>query len=158
MKTRREAREWVMKVLYAQELSGHSLAQATEQLHPQNARESLLTFAQELADRADRTREQLDQTIKEHADRWDLERIAFLDRIILRMAICEILFFPDIPPRVTINEAIEIAKKYSTEKSDKFINGILDAVLHQHQPGGDPTNGKKANSKKLKHKATDRSG
>lgn len=158
MKTRREAREWVMKVLYARELSGHSLEQATEQLHPRNAREPLLTFAQELADRADRTREQLDQTIKEHADRWDLERIAFLDRIILRMAICEILDFPDIPPRVTINEAIEIAKKYSTEKSDKFINGILDAVLHQHKTGGDPAIGKKANSKKLKHEATDRSG
>ena len=157
METRRDAREWVMQVLYALELSGHSLEQVTEQLHPQGAREPLLKFAHELAGQSDRHRDQLDQAIREHADKWDLERIAVLDRIILRMAICEILHFPDIPPRVTINEAIEIAKKYSTEKSDKFINGILDAVLHQHDLGGKPTEKSKKREKQNAVKATNRS-
>jgi N utilization substance protein B len=157
MKTRRDAREWAMQVLYALEFSGHSLEQVTEQLHPQDAREPLLKFAHELADRTEQFREPLDQAIKEHADKWDLERIALLDRIILRMAICEILHFSDIPPRVSINEAIEIAKKYSTEKSDKFINGILDAVLHQHTLGGEHTSKSKKHKKQSEEKATDRS-
>lgn len=56
-------------------------------------------------------------------------RIALIDKILLRMAICELLYFPDIPPKVSINEAIEIAKEFSTAGSGKFINGILDAIL-----------------------------
>lgn len=131
MKTRREAREWVMKVLYAHEFSGNPLEIVVEQLQPPSNREAQMKFALDLAFRMNQQREYLDKIIQEHADKWKLERIAALDRIILRMAICEILFFEDIPAKASINEAIEIAKKYSTEKSSKFINGILDAVLHQ---------------------------
>ena len=91
----------------------------------------MLEFAQELAGRSNELATKLDQIIANHVEKWELERIARLDHIILRMAICEIRFFDDIPPKVAINEAIEIAKKYSTDKSDKFINGVLDAVLRQ---------------------------
>ncbi|HET56271.1 MAG TPA: N utilization substance protein B, partial [Ignavibacteria bacterium] len=59
------------------------------------------------------------------------ERIALLDRLILRLALCELLFFEEIPPKVTINEAIDLAKKFSTEDSGRFVNGILDAVLRK---------------------------
>ena len=69
-------------------------------------------------------------------DNWDLSRIALIDRILLRMGICEILFFPDIPPKVSINESIEIAKDYSTSSSGKFINGILDAILDDLKKDG----------------------
>jgi N utilization substance protein B len=70
----------------------------------------------------------LDQVIQRYAQNWDLHRIAAVDRNILRMAIHEILHRDDIPPVVSINEAIEIAKKYSTEQSGRFVNGILDKV------------------------------
>lgn len=65
--------------------------------------------------------------IKQLTENWDLERITEIDRLILRMGMCELKYFPDIPAKVSINEAIEIAKKFSTPKSGKFINGILDA-------------------------------
>lgn len=70
-----------------------------------------------------------DELVSRHTKNWDLERIALIDRLLLRLAICEMLHFEDIPPKVSINEAIEVAKRYSTAKSGQFINGILDAVL-----------------------------
>ena len=127
-----------MKVLYAREFSGEPLEWIIEQLHPQDAGDNYLKFACDLVRKTEQLKDQLDQVIREHTEKWEIERIASLDRILLRMAICEIRFFPDIPPRVTINEAIEMAKKYSTDKSDKFINGILDAVFHREKSGEDP--------------------
>lgn len=73
-------------------------------------------------------RERLDQEIKKHLKNWDIHRLAVVDRNILRLAIYEMLFRDDIPPVVSINEAIDIAKKYSTEDSGKFVNGILDKI------------------------------
>ncbi len=70
----------------------------------------------------------LDERVERLAKNWDLERIALIDRQLLRMAITEMKTFEDIVPRITINEAIELAKMYSTEKSSVFINGILDAA------------------------------
>jgi len=72
--------------------------------------------------------EEIDNIIRETARHWSIERMATVDRNILRAAIYEILYRYDIPPSVTINEAIEIAKKYGTEESSAFINGILDKV------------------------------
>jgi len=71
----------------------------------------------------------VDEEIITHLQNWDFNRLAIIDRIILRMALIELLYFEDIPPEVSINEAIELAKKFSTDKSDKFINGLLDAVF-----------------------------
>ncbi len=73
--------------------------------------------------------ETADALIGSKTANWDLERIALIDRLILRLAITEWLEFEDIPPRVSLNEAIELAKTYSTGNSGKFVNGILDAVL-----------------------------
>lgn len=70
----------------------------------------------------------LDETIKKYAANWDLRRIAVVDRNILRLAIYEMMFRNDIPPIVSINEAVDIAKKFSTEDSGKFVNGILDRI------------------------------
>lgn len=74
---------------------------------------------------------EIDAEIVIHLRNWQFDRLAMMDRVILRQAIIELLFFADIPPEVTINEAIELAKKYSTDKSDKFINGILDAIFRR---------------------------
>jgi N utilization substance protein B len=86
-------------------------------------------FAQKLFLITMDTADEADRLVERHAQNWDLERIAWIDRLLLRMAISELLHFGDIPPKVSINEAIEVAKRYSTVKSGKFINGILDAVL-----------------------------
>ena len=73
-------------------------------------------------------REAIDEHIKKHCKNWDFNRIAVVDRNIMRLAIFEMLHREDIPPVVSINEAVDIAKKFSTEDSGKFVNGILDKV------------------------------
>ena len=74
--------------------------------------------------------------IVRHAQNWELKRIATVDRILLRMAITELLRFEDIPPKVTINESINLAKQFSSVMSSRFINGILDAVLRELTDAG----------------------
>lgn len=73
-------------------------------------------------------RDECDEVIKKHAKNWDLHRIATVDRNVMRLAIYEMLHREDIPPVVSINEAVDIAKKFSTHDSGKFVNGILDKV------------------------------
>ncbi len=131
MKSRRDAREWALKVLYALDLSGNSLEVVLGQVLPQTIETNHREFLLELVRRTAEHQDWIDDLIREHAEKWEFGRIAVLDRLLLRLAICELYFFPDIPPKVTINEAIEIARKYSTDKSDKFVNGVLDAILQQ---------------------------
>jgi transcription antitermination protein NusB len=78
-----------------------------------------------------KNREEFDALIQTKAENWELERIALVDRILMQMGICEILNFEEIPVKVSINEYLEIAKKFSTPKSSKFINGILDSLYLQ---------------------------
>lgn len=85
-------------------------------------------FAESLIRGSIKQAEACDKRLSVYAKNWSLERIATVDRSILRIAIFEILECDDIPPKVTINEAVDLAKKYSTEKSGKFVNGILDKV------------------------------
>jgi N utilization substance protein B len=97
---------------------------------------SSLDFAIKLLRRTVEQSNTADEIISVHAENWDLDRIAAIDRALLRMATCELLTFEEIPPKVSIDEAIEIAKKYSTPKSGPFINGILDSILMQLQREG----------------------
>ena len=130
MKSRRDAREQAVQMLYAHEMTrvpvGDIIAQ---QLKDKN--KQYREFTEMLVRMTVRLKERLDIIIQDKSHRWEIERIALLDRIILRLAICELQQFPDIPAKVTINEAIEIAKKFSTENSGKFINGILDNVKQE---------------------------
>ena len=75
----------------------------------------------------------IDSILREYSEHWSLERMSRIDRTILRIAIFEILWCADIPPKVSINEAIELGKKFSTDKSALFINGILDKVTHSRE-------------------------
>lgn len=79
---------------------------------------------------------EFDELVERKAANWELERIALIDRILMHMALVELTQFPEIPPKVSINEYIEIAKKFSTPKSSKFINGILDASLLEFRQNG----------------------
>jgi N utilization substance protein B len=94
------------------------------------------TFAQKLIRKVLSNIEDLDEKIIKRVTNWEMNRIALIDKILLRIGICELLYFPDIPPKVSINESIEIAKDYSTAGSAKFINGILDAVLADEKNKG----------------------
>ena len=73
-----------------------------------------------------------EKLIKSHLENWEIDRVAQIDKILLKMGICEIYFIDDIPPKVTISEMVEIAKIYSTDESPVFINGILDAVFKNY--------------------------
>jgi N utilization substance protein B len=99
------------------------------ELPPSTAEElAIRQFAEPLIRGALEHRDEVDEVIKKHAKNWELHRIAAVDRNVLRLAIYEMLHRDDIPPVVSINEAVDIAKKFSTQDSGKFVNGILDKV------------------------------
>jgi transcription antitermination protein NusB len=131
MSNRREARERVMQALYAREMGRDEVTHLVKTLLEPDLKEDPVNFrfAQSLFIRTLDMTEEADALIAGHATNWDIGRIALIDRLVLRMSICEFLQFEDIPPKVTINEAIEIAKRFSTDRSGQFVNGILDATL-----------------------------
>jgi len=132
MRERRLARETALQAIYAQELSEDMIKTVEANIIDKSEElpEELKPFARGIFESTVVHKKELDQYIKAKSENWDFERIAIIDRLIIRMAICEFLYFDDIPPKVSISEAIEIAKKYSTDDSSAFVNGILDAVLH----------------------------
>lgn len=137
MRGRREARECVLKILYAYEFNEEPLETLINDiLGKEGLSEESRDYARKLALKTHVRRKEFDTSIEKKAEHWDFHRIATLDKIILRMAMCEILYFEEIPPKVSISEAIEIAKIYSTENSGSFINGILDSFLHGLQEEG----------------------
>ena len=127
---RRIIREKVMQALYAHEISKDPPEHVIKHLLVglEDNRDAH-TFAKQLVLSTIKHVVDIDKVIKTKVTNWEFDRIALIDRLILRMSICELLFFNDIPPKVTMNEAIELAKLFSTEKSGQFVNGILDAVL-----------------------------
>ncbi len=95
-----------------------------------------LQYAIGVVETARDTRETTRELIERNAKNWDVERIAMLDRVLIQLAVAELTSCPDIPVKVTINEVIELAKRYSTDKSGTFINGILDAITAELRAGG----------------------
>ncbi|HMN16323.1 MAG: transcription antitermination factor NusB [Ignavibacteriota bacterium] len=133
---RRVVREKVLQVLYAYEVNNENLQALSDSLLAEVQDEKLISFGKELINKVLINKSEFDQRIKQRVSNWEMNRIALIDRILLRMALCEIIYFPDIPPKVSINEAIEIAKTFSTAGSGKFINGILDAILMDEKSTG----------------------
>ena len=126
---RRLCREGVFQGLYALEISSEKREIILDDIFKRYSFNSLnQAFISDLFFKTIDNKEFLEKTIITHAENWEIQRIALLDKLILLMAICELYFMDDIPPKVTISEAIEIAKRYSTEESSSFVNGILDAV------------------------------
>ena len=79
---------------------------------------------------------EFESIIDEKAKNWDLERIAMMDQILIKMALCELMYFDEIPVKVSLNEYIEVSKYYSTNKGKEFINGILDKVIIEYKKSG----------------------
>lgn len=133
---RREIREKVLQVLYAYEFNGEGLTVLTNGILSDVSTESDILFAKQLINRVVANRKELDDQIRLRVENWEMERIALIDRILLRIGMAEIFYFQEIPPKVSINEVIDIAKDYSTANSGKFINGILDAILSDLKKDG----------------------
>ncbi len=128
---RRVAREKALQILYATEMNSDAFHELITNFYDDLESENEKEFSRSLIRNVVRNQDELDKLIESKASNWELDRIALIDRLLLRMGIAEILYFPDIPPKVSINEVIEIAKEFSTSKSSRFINGILDAILNE---------------------------
>ncbi len=130
MGKRRKAREVALQFLYQLDVYGENdpTPHGDEfwSRHPVDPATRI--FADGLVRGAKENQPKTDQIIAQYAEHWDLDRMAVADRNILRLAVYEMLWRDDAPPKVVINEAIEIAKKFGTEESSRFINGILDRV------------------------------
>ncbi|MFZ5519469.1 MAG: transcription antitermination factor NusB [Candidatus Zhuqueibacterota bacterium] len=135
--SRRKARELALCASYAFELSENEVEYVTkDMIEGKDNRKAVIQFAEKLFLTVVEHMPELDEIIKQKALNWEFNRIAIIDKMILRIALSEFLYFPDIPPKVSIDEAIEISKMYSTSKSGKFINGILDTVLDELRKNG----------------------
>lgn len=128
MGVRREGREAAVQYLYQRELNEACDLESFYKLR--GISPSARRFSDELIRGVGANAEAVDNLIRQHAQNYEFSRISAVDRNVLRVAIYEIQFCKDIPPVVSINEAIEIAKKYSTEDSGRFVNGVLDHIRH----------------------------
>jgi N utilization substance protein B len=129
MHQRRKAREVALQVLYELDVLNIDAKEAiTLFWNNFQATEDSRKFSTLLIEGAWDNREQIDNLIRSCSENWSLARMSRVDRNILRMAIYELLYCPNIPPKVTLNEAIDLGKMYGSENSGSFINGILDAV------------------------------
>ena len=133
---RRFVREKVLQILYAYEVNQDGHKATVDSLMEEIKEKADKEFATDLIIKVIKHTTELDNKIKERVANWEMNRIALIDKILLRIGICELIYFPDIPPKVSINESIEIAKEYSTARSGKFINGILDAILSELKETG----------------------
>jgi N utilization substance protein B len=122
---RRQARVQAAQQLYAREMRGVLVPQAGE---TDTVQEEVAPFARELLDRTLDRLTEIDALLAAALQNWDLRRLGAVDRAILRVAVAEMLTCPDIPPAVTINEAIEIARSLASAESARFANGVLDRV------------------------------
>lgn len=126
---RREARELLLSALYRCEFLPATLDDVFEDTDPEDQREYVETIFNGILDR----QPEIDRLIGEKTIGWKFERLALLDRNILRIGVYELLYFDDVPPEVALDEAVELAKKFGTEQARKFINGILDRIWKEHQ-------------------------
>jgi len=135
MGVRRDAREAAVQYLYQREMQGDQSDQGLEEFYEMRGLSpSGRRFCDELLQGWMQHREEIDQVIARNARNFEFHRLSAVDRNVLRIACHEILYRSDIPAPVAINEAIEIAKKYSTEDSGKFVNGVLDNIRKQKSP------------------------
>lgn len=134
MRKRTLAREQALKLLYRLDISGEDIDEVINDGLSAVEDVEIREFAESLVRGTWLKRESIDEMIAKHALNWELNRMAVVDRNILRMATYELLEFKDIPPKVTINEAIELAKKFGDEESGKFVNGILDKIARCECP------------------------
>ena len=125
---RRTERQFALQSLYSLEYNDIQVSELLERLDGPN-KKSASEFSLKLIKECSQRKDELDALIKPYLKNWEFSRIAVIDKILLRMAVVEFLYFELVPPEATMNEVIEISKEFSTERSGKFINGVLDSIL-----------------------------
>ncbi len=131
MRKRSLAREFALQILYEIDITGddHKTVLATFwHLVEEDVSDEVKQFAADLVETVVKHRSDIDAKISMYATNWELDRMAVVDRNVLRLGGCELLYRNDIPPKVSINEAVDLAKKFSGLQSGKFVNGILDKL------------------------------
>ncbi len=132
MGSRRAAREIAVQILYQMDVNGVSANQAIAFfVHLMEGEKEMVPFAEELVRGVEEHLDEIDELIRKHSSNWRLDRMAWVDRNVMRLGVYELLYRPDTPPKVVLNEAVDLGKKFGTDDSGSFINGILDSVHHQ---------------------------
>ncbi len=136
MGARTRGREAALQILFAEDLAGGSLAH-NERLHWAHLAASVegKDFAHAVVDLFGAHAAEVDAMIRKVSEHWRLERMPLVDRNILRLAATELMFMPEVPRRVTLNEAVELAKRYGGEGSAGFVNGVLDRIAKEVEKG-----------------------
>ncbi len=130
---RRKSREYALQMLYQYDVS-HQSAGLTDGFWAEiDVPENIMEFSNKIVEGVIGNLSMIDEKISLSASNWSIDRMAVVDRNILRMSVFELLYIKDIPVKVTINEAIEIAKRFGEEESGSFVNGILDRIVKDHQ-------------------------
>lgn len=138
MDPRTKARQIAMQALFQLDVQGEGLLAYLDDFFKENAAEDTVRkLAVEWTRQTWANLPACDELITTAAIKWKLSRLSQVDKSILRLAVYQLKFCPDIPPKVTINEAIELAKKFGTDKSPAFVNGVLDGILKKLQPASE---------------------
>jgi transcription antitermination factor NusB len=137
MRKRTLSREFALQILYQIDITHDdcesSIANFWQNAEREAIEEEVRDFTAALVKGAIENLKAIDNKISQYAANWQLERMAVIDRNILRMGCCELIFRKDIPPKVSINEAVELAKKYSGSEAGKFVNAILDKIKLENE-------------------------
>lgn len=143
---RRRSREYALQILFQLDLTGGDFNEDVwnEFWEGNEEDDEVKEFTRDIVASTKKHIAEIDEAIRKAAEHWSIERMAVIDRNILRAATYELLYRKDIPPSVVMNEALEIAKKYSTEESAPFINGILDKIAHSEDKKQDTRKGGKS--------------
>ena len=130
---RRKSREYALQMLYQYDVSHQSAGLAEGFWADKEVPENIMEFADGIVDGVIENLDMIDDKIRLSASNWSIDRMAVVDRNILRMSVFELFYIKDIPVKVTLNEAIEIAKRFGEEESCSFVNGILDRIVKDYQ-------------------------
>ena len=137
MRKRTQAREYALQILYQIDVRKDPEDKILVDFWKgMEVEPEVSDFAAKLVIGTIRNKKKIDEVISKYASNWKLSRMAVIDRNVLRMASYELLFCEDIPPKVSINEAVDLAKKFGDTESGKFVNGILDKINKEEAPGG----------------------
>ncbi len=135
MRKRTQSREFALQILYQNEFNPEALEVACDAFWERNPDmdQEIRAFTKKIVSAALLHQDEINPVIEKAMEHWDLTRVVLIDKLIMQLAVAEFLFMKNIPPKVTINEAVNLAKKYSQEDSGKFVNGVLDRISHSQQ-------------------------
>lgn len=134
MRKRTKARECALQMLYQIDITSDTAEPALEGYWQDNKQQQqIVEFATNLVKGVCQKKGRIDELLTSYTENWTISRMAVVDRNILRMGVYELLYCPDIPPKVSINEAVDLAKKFGDSESGKFVNGILDRIHKENK-------------------------